>query len=91
MLAPQDSEVSGGELDELAVGDGDEGEEGSAEAGVPAGSTYFPSSMGMSFVIAADIQGNRCRWRMGPLPAHQEHHAAEEGREPGECLEARRR
>src|SRR5947208_2192281 len=56
MLAPQDSEIAGGELDELAVGDGDEGEEGSAEAGVPAASTYFPSSMGMSFVVAADTK-----------------------------------
>ena len=54
MLAPMASEIDGGELDELAVGDGDEGEEGNAETGVPAGSTYFPSSMGMSFVVAAD-------------------------------------
>src|ERR1019366_10602027 len=56
MLAPQDSEIAGGELDELAVGDGDEGEEGNAEAGVPSGSTYFPSSMGMSFVVAAEMK-----------------------------------
>ena len=54
MLAPQDSEIPGGELDELAVGDGDEGEEGSEDVGVPAGSTYFPSSMGMSFVVALE-------------------------------------
>jgi hypothetical protein len=54
MLAPMASEIDGGELDELAVGDGDEGEEGNAETGVPAGSTYFPSSMGMSFVVTAD-------------------------------------
>ena len=54
MLAPQDSEIAGGELDELAVGDGDEGEEGTAESGVPSGSTYFPSSMGLSFVVAAE-------------------------------------
>lgn len=56
MLAPLDSEIAGGELDELATGEGDEGEEGSAEAGVPAGSTYFPSSMGMSFVVAAETK-----------------------------------
>jgi hypothetical protein len=56
MLAPQDSEVAGGELDELAVGDGDEGEEGNTESGVPSGSTYFPSSMGMSFVAAAETK-----------------------------------
>jgi hypothetical protein len=54
MLAPKGSEVAGGELDELATGDGDEGEEGATESGVPAGSTYFPSSMGLSFVVAAE-------------------------------------
>ncbi|AGW92092.1 helicase [Ralstonia pickettii DTP0602] len=56
MLAPQDHEVAGGELDELAAGDGDEGEEGAPESGVPAGGTYFPSSMGLSFVVAAEAQ-----------------------------------
>jgi hypothetical protein len=54
MLAPKDEEVDAGELDELATGDGDEGEEGAPESGVPAGSTYFPSSMGLSFVVAAE-------------------------------------
>ncbi len=54
MLAPKGSEVAGGELDELAAGDGDEGEEGSPESGVPAGSTYFPSSMGLSFVVSSE-------------------------------------
>jgi hypothetical protein len=56
MLAPKDKEVDGGELDELATGDGDEGEDGAVESGVPAGSTYFPSSMGLSFVIAAETK-----------------------------------
>jgi len=56
MLAPKGSEVAGGELDELAVGDGDEGEEGAPESGVPAGSTYFPSSMGLSFVVSAEVK-----------------------------------
>ena len=56
MLAPKDKEVDGGELDELATGEGDEGEEGSVESGVPAGSTYFPSSMGLSFVVAAETK-----------------------------------
>ena len=58
MLAPKGSEISGGELDELATGEGDEGEEGAPESGVPASSTYFPSSMGLSFVVAAESQGN---------------------------------
>src|SRR5665811_612894 len=56
MLAPKDEEVDAGELDELATGDGDEGEEGAPESGVPAGSTYFPSSMGLSFVVATEAK-----------------------------------
>jgi hypothetical protein len=51
MLAPKDEEVDAGELDELATGEGDEGEEGEQDSGVPAGGTYFPSSMGLSFVV----------------------------------------
>ncbi|UTV80128.1 DISARM system helicase DrmA [Acidithiobacillus sp. YTS05] len=56
MLAPKGSEVDGGELDELAAGDGDDGEEGASESGVPAGSTYFPSSMGLSFVVSPEAE-----------------------------------
>ena len=56
MLAPKDSQLDRGELDELAAGDGDEGEEGAPESGVPAGGTYFPSSMGLSFVVAAEAK-----------------------------------
>ncbi len=56
MLAPKGSEVAGEALDELATGDGDEGEEGGTESGVPAGGTYFPSSMGLSFVVAAEVK-----------------------------------
>lgn len=55
MLAPKGSEIPGGELDELATGEGDEGEEGAPESGVPAGGTYFPSSMGLSFVVASEV------------------------------------
>ena len=51
MLAPKGSEVAEEELDELATGDGDEGEEGEPDASVPAGGTYYPSSMGLSFVV----------------------------------------
>lgn len=56
MLAPKASEIAGGELDELAASDGDEGEEGAPESGVPAGNAYFPSSMGLSFVVAAEVR-----------------------------------
>ena len=88
MLAPQDSQIPGGELDELAVGDGDEGEEGSAEASVPAGSTYFPSSMGTSFVVAAETKEIVVEAEWGQYLAHQERIAAEKRRQPGQCLEA---
>lgn len=56
MLAPKDSQVDQGEQDELGAGGGNEGEEGAPESGVPAGGTYFPSSMGLSFVVAAEAQ-----------------------------------
>jgi hypothetical protein len=56
MLAPKSSDIPGGELDELATTGGDEGEEGAPDTGVPPVGTYFPSSMGMSFVVAADTR-----------------------------------
>lgn len=56
MLAPKGSEIPGEELDELAASDGDEGEESSPDSGVPAAGTYFPSSMGLSFVVAKDAK-----------------------------------
>ena len=56
MLAPKDSEVSGDELDELATAEGNEGEEGVPDSGTPSASTYFPSSMGLSFVVAAEAK-----------------------------------
>ena len=54
MLAPQGHEIAGGELDELAASDGEDSEDGATESGVPAGGTYFPSSMGLSFVVDMD-------------------------------------
>ena len=56
MLAPKASEVSANETDELATSEPDDGEEGPSDSGAPASSTYFPSSMGLSFVVAADIR-----------------------------------
>jgi len=56
MLAPKGEEVDAGQQDELATGEGEEGEEGAPESGVPAGNTYFPSSMGLSFVVAAETK-----------------------------------
>src|SRR5258708_36743552 len=56
MLATKDLELAGEEMDELATDESEDGEEGTAESGVPAGSTYFPSSMGMSFVVDGDTK-----------------------------------
>jgi hypothetical protein len=56
MLAPKALEIAGEEMDELATDESEDGEEGTVESGVPAGSTYFPSSMGMSFVVDGDIK-----------------------------------
>jgi hypothetical protein len=56
MLAPKGEQVDAGQQDELATGNGDDGEEGAPESGVPAGNTYFPSSMGLSFVVAAETK-----------------------------------
>jgi hypothetical protein len=56
MLAPKDSQIDRAEQDELRTGGGEDGEDGVAESGVPAGSTYFPSSMGLSFVLDAEAR-----------------------------------
>src|SRR5205085_12231772 len=56
MLARKGSEIASEELDELATGEGEEGEEGALDSGVPAGSTYFPSSMGLSLVVDAEAK-----------------------------------
>ena len=42
MLAPLNSEVAAEESDELATTEGDEGEDGKAESGVPAGNKVVP-------------------------------------------------
>ena len=66
MLAPTSGEIAGGELDELAVSDGDENEKGAPESGVPAGNTYFTSSMGLGTSLGGRVG---TRWgRTGCYP-----------------------
>jgi Helicase conserved C-terminal domain len=64
MLAPKASEVPAEQLDDLATEEDEETEDGATESGVPAGNTYFPSSMGLSFV--ADLNAKElvveCEW-----------------------------
>jgi hypothetical protein len=64
MLAPKASELAAEQMDELATEEDEETEDGATESGVPAGNTYFPSSMGLSFV--ADLNATQlvveCEW-----------------------------
>jgi hypothetical protein len=64
MLAPKASELTGQQMDELATEEDEETEDGATESGVPAGSTYFPSSMGISFVAEGDTKQIvvECEW-----------------------------
>ena len=80
--------TAGEEMDELATDDTDEGEEGNTESGVPAGSTYFPSSMGMSFVVDGDTKEIVDRDRVGSLPSHQERDPGKDRWKPRPRLEA---
>src|SRR5258708_3213575 len=54
-LRPAEDE-GGGAVVERDNGDRDEGEEGAPDSGVPAGGTYFPSSMGLSFVVSDEAK-----------------------------------
>src|SRR6266576_3450443 len=64
MLAPKASELPGQQMDELATEEDEETEDGATESGVPAGSTCFPSSMGLSFVAEGDAKEIvvECEW-----------------------------
>jgi hypothetical protein len=72
MLAPKSSEIPGGELDDLSTTGGDEGEEGAPDSGTPPVGTYFPSSMGMSFVVTSDMMGDNRKVRpaTNKIPEH---------------------
>src|SRR6185312_6118037 len=64
MLAPKASEVAAEQMDQLATEEDEETEDGATESGVPAGNTYFPSSLGISFM--ADLSAKEivveCGW-----------------------------
>src|SRR5579872_6163208 len=64
MLAPKACEVPAQQMDELATDEDEDTEDGGSETGVPAGSTYFPSSMGISFVADSSTKQIvvECEW-----------------------------
>jgi hypothetical protein len=51
MLAPKATPVEAGELDHLGTDGADDAEVGSTDAATPSKTTFFPNSMGMSFVV----------------------------------------
>ena len=57
MLAPRSTEVDAGELDELATSEPDDPEVGPADPTVPPKDTFFPNSMGMSFMVDPHAKG----------------------------------
>lgn len=64
MLAPKASEIPAQQLDELATEEDEDAEDSGSETGVPAGSTYFPSSMGISFIVDPAVEQIvvECEW-----------------------------
>ena len=51
MLAPKATPVEAGDLDHLGTDGADDAEVGSTDAATPSKTTFFPNSMGMSFVV----------------------------------------
>ncbi len=54
MLAPLGSDIEAELQDSLATGGDEGGDEGEADSGIPAAHGYFPSAMGLSFMVAQD-------------------------------------
>lgn len=54
MLAPKMTRVEAGEIDELATAQKDDPESGATEGAALPTDSFFPTSMGMSFVVDAD-------------------------------------
>jgi hypothetical protein len=56
LLAPKAVRVAGEELDELATGQKDDAEAGTTDKATPPSDTFFPNSIGMSFVIETEAK-----------------------------------
>lgn len=56
MLAPKATRVPAEELDELATTDTDDAEVGASDPGTPSTDTFYPNSMGVSFVVEHDTE-----------------------------------
>jgi len=65
LLAPKAVKVEGEELDELANGQKDDMEAGTTDKATPASDTFFPNSIGLSFVIESDARAFLVRTHWG--------------------------
>ena len=65
LLAPKAVKVEGEELDELADGEKDDAESGPTDKATPPADTFFPNSIGMSFVIETEAKAFLVRTNWG--------------------------
>lgn len=65
LLAPKAVKVESEELDELATGERDDAESGTTDKATPPSDTFFPNSIGLSFVVETDAKAFLVRTHWG--------------------------
>ena len=75
MLAPQSTAVEAGELDRLGTDGEDDPEVGTTDASTPPASTFFPNSMGTSFIVENDAGAIRIETAVGAVSSRQKRDA----------------
>lgn len=65
LLAPKAVKVEGEEQDELATGQKDDVESGTTDRSTPPADTFFPNSIGLSFVVESDAKAILIRTNWG--------------------------
>jgi ADP-ribose pyrophosphatase YjhB (NUDIX family) len=65
LLAPKAVKVSSDEMDELGTGQKDDPEVGKSDVATPPADTFFPNSIGLSFVIDGEAKAIRVRTNWG--------------------------
>ena len=78
MLAPKSTAVEAEEQDALGTDETDDPEVGATDASTPPASTFFPNSIGMSFVVESEAKSILIKTRMGTLSAGEERDASEQ-------------
>ncbi len=65
LLAPKGQSVAAEELDDLAVSGAGDGQDGKSDSVVPQSASILPSSIGLTFAVAAQAQAIRVKVRWG--------------------------